>query len=195
MSEEREKRSTVEIQTAAKAFTAAHERAFEALKAEWATLDSSLQAVDPAGEWASYKGLKGAYVDPETKLRDPSLIAYPHQGHESAEAKWTGTLERKKRFAKSYVEVKVVVTASGFLHTFPLKSDSDDPKKALPDLSLFLPVRVAHVLGDVFDAAAVFQPWAATVRVLVEAQGAWSLLELSDRIDLHRGPQGGQERR
>lgn len=51
--------------------------------------------------------------------------------HESAEAKWTGTLERKKRFAKSYVEVKVVVTASGFLHTYPLKSDSSDPKAAL----------------------------------------------------------------
>lgn len=79
-SEDLEKRATTEIQAAAKAFTAAQTRNAEALQTEWATLDKSLASIDPAGEWASFKNLEGAYVDPETtQLRDPSLIAYPHQ--------------------------------------------------------------------------------------------------------------------
>lgn len=46
-------------------------------------------------------------VDPDTKLRDPSLISFPNQDHEATRPLKEGILERKTRFKKNYIEVGV----------------------------------------------------------------------------------------
>ena len=132
-------------------FAAAQQQALSGLTTEWEQLEAVLAKVNPTGEWPSYLKVPGAYVDPNTQLRDPALVAFPHNDHEANKTVWEGTLERawrvwtnlthagKKRFAKSYTEVRAVVTASGFLHTYPVKTDPSAPKDALPEYTLYLP--------------------------------------------------------
>jgi hypothetical protein len=101
----------------------------------------------PDREWISFAARSDHLLDPETPLRNPDLIDYPGKNDPSVTPVWTGMLERKKRFTKSYKEGFYVLTPAGYLHEY---SSSDPTTATHPVWSLFLP---ACTLGPPSSAA------------------------------------------
>lgn len=78
------------------------------------------------------------------QIREVANIQFPSQNHESAQVVKSGLLERKTRIVKKYGEAFVVLTASGFMHTYDkdptsVSRESDPKSIAQPTLSLYLP--------------------------------------------------------
>ena len=119
----------------------AMKEANEKLAHEWSLIDQKLTSVPADREWTHFSSnTENRLIDPSTTLRDPNLITFPDQGHESVKAVKQGPIERKKRFTKNYKEYYLVLTKAGFLHEYPVEHvGSNDPKHLVPSLSLFLP--------------------------------------------------------
>jgi hypothetical protein len=102
----------------------------------WKGLGAHLAALEPDREWIEFAARSDQLVDPETPLRNPAAIGYPHRGDPATDAVHAGYLERKKRFTHSYKESYYVLTPAGFLHEY---ASSDPVSAPEPSWSLFLP--------------------------------------------------------
>ena len=101
------------------------------------SLERAMSSLAPDKEWIAFAAREDHLVDPETPLRDPTVINYPSKEDPSVLPVHTGLLERKKRYTRTYKEAYYVLTPAGFLHEYA----SSDPAVAdKPLFSLFLPM-------------------------------------------------------
>jgi len=126
------------IQSAWSTFDEWQIRASVASQEIFRSLSAHLASLSPNREWIQFAARSDHLLDPETPLRDPELINYPHKEDTSVVAVHTGHLERKKRFTRAYSEGYYVLTPAGFLHEFT-SSDPTTPAGQNPSFSLFLP--------------------------------------------------------
>ncbi|WVQ71096.1 hypothetical protein IAR50_000621 [Cryptococcus sp. DSM 104548] len=135
------------IQSAWSTFDEWQSRMSESVQETWRNLGVNMAQLMPDREWISFAARSDHLLDPETPLRNPDLIDYPGKSDPSVTPVYSGMLERKKRFTKSYKEGFYVLTPAGYLHEYA----SSDPTTAThPVWSLFLP---ACTLGPPSSAA------------------------------------------
>ncbi|TYJ52171.1 hypothetical protein B9479_007216 [Cryptococcus floricola] len=135
------------IQSAWSTFDEWQARMSESVQETWRNLGVNMAQLMPDREWISFAARSDHLLDPETPLRNPDLIDYPGKSDPSVTPVYSGMLERKKRFTKSYKEGFYVLTPAGYLHEYA----SSDPSTAThPVWSLFLP---ACTLGPPSSAA------------------------------------------
>ncbi|KAG6816612.1 hypothetical protein H0H87_004618 [Tephrocybe sp. NHM501043] len=127
------------LQSAWATYTEWASRSALAIQSSSASLAGLFSALAPDREWISFAGRADHLLDPETPLRDPTMINYPSKDDPSVHAVHTGYLERKKRFTRAYRESYFVLTPAGFLHSYSTSSPSD-PGSLTPVFSLFLPM-------------------------------------------------------
>lgn len=93
-------------------------------------------------------------------MRDPRNIDFPGREDPFTSPIRTGTLERKKRFTRTYKSCFYVLTKLGWLHEFASSSDLDPSATTQggggPIMSLFLP---ACVLGAPAERGAKENRW------------------------------------
>ncbi|RSH92712.1 hypothetical protein EHS25_008158 [Saitozyma podzolica] len=135
------------IQSAWQTFDEWQARMSTSVQETWRQLGVNMAQLMPDREWISFAARSDHLLDPETPLRNPDLIDYPGKNDPSVTPVWTGMLERKKRFTKSYKEGFYVLTPAGYLHEY---SSSDPTTATHPVWSLFLP---ACTLGPPSSAA------------------------------------------
>nr|ODO02594.1 cytoplasmic protein [Cryptococcus depauperatus CBS 7855] len=124
------------IQSAWATFDEWQNRMSASVQESWRMLGINMAQLMPDREWISFAARSDHLLDPETPLRNPELIDYPGKSDPSVIPVYTGMLERKKRFTKSYKEGFYVLTPAGYLHEYA----SSDPTTAThPIWSLFLP--------------------------------------------------------
>lgn len=99
-----------------------------------------MASLSPDHEWISFAARSDHLVDPDTPLRDPSLVNYPCKDDPSVHPVHTGHLERKKRYSRSYEDSYLILTPTGYLHAFNNSDPSHPSGHGLnPAFSLFLP--------------------------------------------------------
>lgn len=124
------------IQSAWATFDEWQSRMSSTVQETWRQLGVNMSQLMPDREWVSFAARSDHLLDPETPLRNPDMIDYPGKNDPSVTPVYTGMLERKKRFTKSYKEGFYVLTPAGYLHEYA----SSDPSTAThPVWSLFLP--------------------------------------------------------
>lgn len=100
-----EKEVVYKIHLASERFTKAQAQHSERLQERWTTVGSQLVSVDTEREWQHFANPEhGRIVDPQTPMRDPSVLSFPDQNHASSRPVKEGLLERKKRHTKNYQE-------------------------------------------------------------------------------------------
>lgn len=124
------------VQSAWATFDEWQSRMSTSVQETWRQLGVNMAQLMPDREWISFAARSDHLLDPETPLRNLDLIDYPGKSDPSVAPVYTGMLERKKRFTKSYKEGFYVLTPAGYLHEYA----SSDPSTAThPIWSLFLP--------------------------------------------------------
>ncbi|KAK8865673.1 hypothetical protein IAR55_000818 [Kwoniella newhampshirensis] len=124
------------IQSAWATFDEWQTRMSASVQETWRHLGVNMAQLMPDREWISFAARSDHLLDPETPLRNPDHIDYPGRNDPSVTPVYTGLLERKKRFTKTYKEGFYVLTPAGYLHEYA----SSDPTTAThPIWSLFLP--------------------------------------------------------
>ncbi|PVU98589.1 hypothetical protein BB559_001442 [Furculomyces boomerangus] len=101
-------------------------------------LVTTLQTFPTNTEWESFEEkYASALNSPMGRLEHnvPEDYEYPFKGSSSTNIVKEGTLERKKGIIKSYGYAYIVITESGFLHSF---SKKEDVFNAGPEISLFI---------------------------------------------------------
>lgn len=126
------------IQSAWQTYDEWHSRMSSAVQETWRVLGEAMSSLSPDREWISFSARSDHLLDPETPLRNPETIIYPSKDDPSVIAVHTGSLERKKRFTRTYREAYYVLTPAGFLHEYA-SSDPEHLGSHLPVFSLFLP--------------------------------------------------------
>lgn len=128
------------IQSAWQTFDEWQSRAAGSNQEMYRSLSAHLASLPADREWISFAARSNHLLDPETPLRDPAYINYPHKEDPSVFAVHTGHLERKKRYSRNFQESYFVLTPAGFLHAFDDSDPSHPSGRGLsPIFSLFLP--------------------------------------------------------
>lgn len=100
-----EKEIVYKIHLASERFTKAQALHAQRLQERYQTMGTQLVSVDTEREWQHFANPEhGRIVDPQTPLRDPTVLAFPDQNHESSRPVKEGLLERKKRHTRNYQE-------------------------------------------------------------------------------------------
>ena len=126
------------IQSAWQTFDEWQSRMSAQVQEIWQGLSEHMTSLATDREWISFSARSDHLLDPETPLRNPETIMFPLKEDPSVIPVHTGTMERKKRFTRTYKENYFVLTPAGFLHEYA-SSDPESPGGQTPAFSLFLP--------------------------------------------------------
>lgn len=126
------------IQSAWQTFDEWQSRMTGAVQDTWQGLAVHMASLPTDREWISFSARSDHLLDPETPLRNPANIHWPSKDDPSVIPVHTGTMERKKRYTRTYKEHYFVLTPAGFLHEY-VSSDPLSPNGQSPIFSLFLP--------------------------------------------------------